>query len=106
MNQARQLMCFTVAFNLDKVFQQVIGQQNDVLRYIVKKLTEQHKSDPNAGYLKETMSEWLPPSFQRQTMPPAWSSRPETGRKRTSTQPSDSVMSSLTHQGNAALPDC
>jgi phosphatidylserine/phosphatidylglycerophosphate/cardiolipin synthase-like enzyme len=36
MAEARQLVCFTVAFNLDTVFQQVLARDNDVLRYIVK----------------------------------------------------------------------
>ena len=36
MNDAKEIMCITVAFNLDEVFQQVISQENDVLRYIVK----------------------------------------------------------------------
>ena len=36
MGEARQLVCFTVAFNLDSVFQQVLARDNDVLRYIVK----------------------------------------------------------------------
>lgn len=36
MNEAERLACFTVAFNLDEVFQQVISKENDVLRYIVK----------------------------------------------------------------------
>jgi phosphatidylserine/phosphatidylglycerophosphate/cardiolipin synthase-like enzyme len=36
MNDATRIVCFTVAFNLDEVFQQVIGKDNDVLRYIVK----------------------------------------------------------------------
>jgi phosphatidylserine/phosphatidylglycerophosphate/cardiolipin synthase-like enzyme len=36
MNDATRLVCFTVAFNLDAVFQGVISQENDVLRYIVK----------------------------------------------------------------------
>jgi phosphatidylserine/phosphatidylglycerophosphate/cardiolipin synthase-like enzyme len=36
MNEAKKIICFTVAFNLDKVFQDVIAQDNDVLRYIVK----------------------------------------------------------------------
>lgn len=36
MDNAKQLMCITVAFNLDEVFQQVIRKENDVLRYIVK----------------------------------------------------------------------
>lgn len=36
MNDATRIMCFTVAFNLDELFQTVISQDNDVLRYIVK----------------------------------------------------------------------
>ncbi len=36
MKDAKQLVCFTVAFNLDATFQQVIQEENDVLRYIVK----------------------------------------------------------------------
>jgi phosphatidylserine/phosphatidylglycerophosphate/cardiolipin synthase-like enzyme len=36
MNEAKRIVCFTVAFNLDKVFQEVIAKDNDVLRYIVK----------------------------------------------------------------------
>jgi phosphatidylserine/phosphatidylglycerophosphate/cardiolipin synthase-like enzyme len=36
MNDATRIMCFTVAFNLDLLFQNVIKQENDVLRYIVK----------------------------------------------------------------------
>ncbi len=36
MNDAKEVMCVTVAFNLDEVFQRVIAQENDVLRYIVK----------------------------------------------------------------------
>ncbi|MEW6028335.1 MAG: phospholipase D-like domain-containing protein [Chloroflexota bacterium] len=36
MDEAKRLVCFTVAFNLDEVFQKVISKQNDVLRYIVK----------------------------------------------------------------------
>ncbi len=36
MAEAKKLVCFTVAFNLDEVFQDVIKQENDVLRYIVK----------------------------------------------------------------------
>lgn len=36
MDSAKQLMCITVAFNLDEVFQKVIQKHNDVLRYIVK----------------------------------------------------------------------
>ncbi|MEO6455289.1 MAG: phospholipase D-like domain-containing protein [Ginsengibacter sp.] len=36
MASAKKLMCITVAFNLDEVFQKVIQAENDVLRYIVK----------------------------------------------------------------------
>lgn len=36
MAEAEQIVCFTVAFNIDKVFQKVIARDNDVLRYIVK----------------------------------------------------------------------
>jgi phosphatidylserine/phosphatidylglycerophosphate/cardiolipin synthase-like enzyme len=36
MNEATRVVCFTVAFNLDKLFQDVICKENDVLRYIVK----------------------------------------------------------------------
>ncbi len=36
MNDAKEVACLTVAFNLDEVFQRVISQDNDVLRYIVK----------------------------------------------------------------------
>jgi hypothetical protein len=36
MAEAKRLVCFAVAFNIDTVFQEVISQQNDVLRYIVK----------------------------------------------------------------------
>jgi phosphatidylserine/phosphatidylglycerophosphate/cardiolipin synthase-like enzyme len=36
MAEAKRILCFTVAFNLDELFQQVIGAENDVLRYIVK----------------------------------------------------------------------
>ena len=36
MAEAKQIVCLTVAFNLDQVFQKVIAQDNDVLRYIVK----------------------------------------------------------------------
>ena len=36
MDEATRIMCFTVAFNLDELFQQVISKENDVLRYIVK----------------------------------------------------------------------
>ena len=34
--EAKKIACITVAFNLDKVFQDFISQDNDVLRYIVK----------------------------------------------------------------------
>jgi len=33
---AKEVCCMTFAFNIDEVFQDVIGQENDVLRYIVK----------------------------------------------------------------------
>ena len=36
MGEAEQIACITLAFNLDKVFQDVIARDNDVLRYIVK----------------------------------------------------------------------
>ncbi|WP_064198658.1 MULTISPECIES: phospholipase D-like domain-containing protein [Emticicia] len=36
MNSAKKIMCITLAFNLDEVFQSVIKKDNDVLRYIVK----------------------------------------------------------------------
>ena len=36
MAEATRLVCFTVAFNLDTVFQQVLARDNDVLRYVVK----------------------------------------------------------------------
>jgi len=36
MAEAKEIACITVAFNLDEVFQQVISQDNDVIRYIVK----------------------------------------------------------------------
>jgi phosphatidylserine/phosphatidylglycerophosphate/cardiolipin synthase-like enzyme len=36
MADAKEIACLTVAFNLDEVFQQVISQDNDVIRYIVK----------------------------------------------------------------------
>lgn len=36
MASAKKIMCITIAFNLDEVFQEVIKQENDVLRYIVK----------------------------------------------------------------------
>lgn len=36
MDEAKQIVCMTVAFNLDEVFQKVIQKDNDVLRYIVK----------------------------------------------------------------------
>jgi len=34
--EAREVSCMTFAFNIDEVFQQVLGQDNDVLRYVVK----------------------------------------------------------------------
>jgi len=36
MAEAKRIICFTVAFNLDEVFQKVIAPENDVIRYIVK----------------------------------------------------------------------
>ena len=33
---AKELSCMTFAFNIDTVFQQVLAQENDVLRYVVK----------------------------------------------------------------------
>jgi phosphatidylserine/phosphatidylglycerophosphate/cardiolipin synthase-like enzyme len=36
MAEAKKIMCITVAFNLDEVFQNFIAQENDVIRYIVK----------------------------------------------------------------------
>ncbi len=36
MDGATQIVCFTVAFNIDKVFQKVLAKDNDVLRYVVK----------------------------------------------------------------------
>jgi phosphatidylserine/phosphatidylglycerophosphate/cardiolipin synthase-like enzyme len=36
MADARKIVCITVAFNLDEVFQEVISRDNDVIRYIVK----------------------------------------------------------------------
>lgn len=36
MAEAKKMICFTVAFNLDEVFQDIISQNNSVLRYIVK----------------------------------------------------------------------
>ena len=36
MAEAKRIVCFTVAFNIDKVFQKVLSRDNDVLRYVVK----------------------------------------------------------------------
>jgi phosphatidylserine/phosphatidylglycerophosphate/cardiolipin synthase-like enzyme len=36
MAEAKEIVCFTVAFNIDKVFQDVLARNNDVLRYVVK----------------------------------------------------------------------
>jgi len=36
MAEATEISCITLAFNLDKVFSEVIARDNDVLRYIVK----------------------------------------------------------------------
>lgn len=34
--EAKEVACMTFAFNIDEVFQQVLGKENDVLRYVVK----------------------------------------------------------------------
>lgn len=36
MAEAKRIVCFTVAFNLDTVFQQVLARESDVLRYVIK----------------------------------------------------------------------
>lgn len=36
LSEAREVCCMTFAFNIDEVFQDVLSQENDVLRYIVK----------------------------------------------------------------------
>ncbi|URM36171.1 phospholipase D-like domain-containing protein [Flavobacterium anhuiense] len=36
MDSAKEIICFTIAFNLDETFQKVIEKDNDVLRYLVK----------------------------------------------------------------------
>lgn len=36
MAEAKEIVCLTVAFNLDEAFQAVVSRENDVLRYIVK----------------------------------------------------------------------
>jgi len=36
MAEAEEIVCFTVAFNIDKAFQAVLQKNNDVLRYVVK----------------------------------------------------------------------
>jgi len=36
MSEAKRIVCFTVAFNIDKVFQEVLARESDVLRYVVK----------------------------------------------------------------------
>jgi phosphatidylserine/phosphatidylglycerophosphate/cardiolipin synthase-like enzyme len=36
MASAKKIMCITVAFNIDEVFQKVVQVENDVLRYIIK----------------------------------------------------------------------
>ncbi len=36
MAEAKRLICLTLAFNLDEIFQKVISAESDVLRYIVK----------------------------------------------------------------------
>lgn len=34
--EAKEVCCMTFAFNIDEAFQQVLGKENDVLRYVVK----------------------------------------------------------------------
>jgi phosphatidylserine/phosphatidylglycerophosphate/cardiolipin synthase-like enzyme len=34
--EAKEVSCMTFAFNIDEVFQKVLGEENDVLRYVVK----------------------------------------------------------------------
>lgn len=34
--EAKEVSCMTFAFNIDEVFQEVLGKDNDVLRYVVK----------------------------------------------------------------------
>jgi phosphatidylserine/phosphatidylglycerophosphate/cardiolipin synthase-like enzyme len=36
LGEAREVSCMTFAFNIDEVFQHVLGRDNDVLRYVVK----------------------------------------------------------------------
>lgn len=36
MDEAERIVCFTVAFNIDTVFQTVLSKDNDVLRYVIK----------------------------------------------------------------------
>ena len=36
LNDAKEVSCMTFAFNIDEAFQQVLSQDNDVLRYVVK----------------------------------------------------------------------
>ncbi len=36
LGEAKEVSCMTFAFNIDEVFQRVLGQENDVLRYVVK----------------------------------------------------------------------
>lgn len=36
MDEAQQVMCITLAFNLDQLFSQVVAKDNDVLRFIIK----------------------------------------------------------------------
>jgi len=36
LGEAREVACMTFAFNIDDVFQEVLGRDNDVLRYVVK----------------------------------------------------------------------
>ncbi len=36
LGEAREISCMTFAFNIDEVFQEVLGRDNNVLRYVVK----------------------------------------------------------------------
>ncbi|MCL4698735.1 MAG: hypothetical protein KJ023_17045 [Burkholderiaceae bacterium] len=47
MAEAKRLVCFTVAFSLDTVFQQVLARESDVLRYVIK--DDPLGSDENLG---------------------------------------------------------
>ena len=33
-------------------------------RHVIRKLTDEGKKDPNAGYLKERADDWVPPNFR------------------------------------------